>query len=62
MNEVKLDEIAQIIVKAEREIALGKDVQFNKDKIEYYMTSLSFPDLCAVILIVENLFDNNEKF
>lgn len=41
----KIKEVAPLIVQAEKEIRLGKDVQLNKDKIENIMCSLSFQEM-----------------
>lgn len=64
MNKKEIKIISQKIINAEQEIALGKNVQFNKDKIEKYMESLSPTDLVNVMLYLENKIgiDNNEIF
>lgn len=55
--------IAQKIINCEREIALGKDVQSNEDKIELYMKNLSPADLMQIIFQIEKIgIDNKEKF
>lgn len=53
---------AQKIINAEREIALGKDVKSNENKIQTYMTNLSPTDLCAIILYIEQHLDNQKNF
>ena len=62
MNKKEIQIIGQKIINAEREIALGKNIEFNEDKIETYMKNLSPWDLIAVTLYVEEHIDNNEKF
>ncbi len=55
--------IAQKIINCEREIALGKDVQSNEDKIELYMKNLSPADLVQIIFQIEKTgIDNKENF
>ena len=54
MNKRDIRIIGQKIINAEREIALGKDVQSNEDKIQKYMENLSPADLLAVTFQVEN--------
>ena len=53
MNKKDIQIIGQKIINAEREIALGKDVQSNEDKIQKYMENLSPADLLAVTMYVE---------
>ena len=53
MNKKDIQLIGQKIINAEREIALGKDVQSNEDKIQNYMENLSPADLLAVVMYVE---------
>lgn len=63
MKKRDLKIIAQKIINCEREIALGKDVQSNEDKIELYMKNLSPADLMQVIFQIEKIsIDNKEKF
>lgn len=57
--------IGQKIINAEREIALGKNVQSNEEKIQLYMECLSPKDLVMVTLYVENFLgsiDNKKNF
>lgn len=54
MNKRDIRIIGQKIINAEREIALGKDVQSNEDKIQKYMENLSPADLLAVTYYVED--------
>lgn len=54
MKKRDIQIIGQKIINAEREIALGKDVQSNEDKIQKYMENLSPADLLAVTFYVEN--------
>jgi predicted small secreted protein len=54
MNKRDIQIIGQKIINAEREIALGKDVQSNEDKIQKYMENLSPADLLAVTFYVED--------
>ena len=56
MNKKDIQLIGQKIINAEREIALGKDVQSNENKIQNYMENLSPADLLAVTFYVENNF------
>ena len=53
MNKKDIQLIGQKIINAEREIALGKDVQSNENKIQNYMENLSPADLLAVVMYVE---------
>jgi len=54
MKKREIQIIGQKIINAEREIALGKDIQSNEDKIQKYMENLSPADLLAVTFYVEN--------
>lgn len=62
MNKRDVQIIGQKIINAEREIALGKDVKSNEDKIETYMKNLSPWELIQVTLYVEDCIDNNKNF
>jgi len=54
MKKREIQIIGQKIINAEREIALGKDIQSNEDKIQKYMENLSPADLLAVTFYIEN--------
>ena len=62
MKKEEIQIIGQKIINAEREIALGKNVKLNEDKIEMYMKNLSPWDLFVITLYVENHLDNQEIF
>lgn len=62
MKEQEIQEIAQKIICAEKNIELGKDVQLNEAKIETYMKNLSFLNLLKVVMYIENYLDNEENF
>ena len=62
MKKEEIQIIGQKIINAEREIALGKNVKSNEDKIEMYMKNLSPWDLFVITLYVENHLDNQEIF
>ena len=62
MKKEEIQIIGQKIINAEREIALGKNVKSNEDKIEIYMKNLSPWDLFVITLYVENHLDNQEIF
>lgn len=62
MKKEEIQIIGQKIINAEREIALGKNVKSNEDKIESYMKNLSPWDLFVITLYVENHLDNQEIF
>ena len=57
MNKKDIQIIGQKIINAEREIALGKDVQSNEDKIQKYMENLSPTDLLTVVDYVGKFLD-----
>lgn len=46
--------VAQKIVKAEKELCLGKNVQENQQKIEKIMSSLSFEDVLLLDDYIQN--------
>ena len=54
MNKKELKVIAQKVINAEREIRLGKDVQFNEEKIQNYLQSLPLNDLVKVTMYIDN--------
>ena len=62
MKEQEIQEIAQKIICAEKNIALGKDVQLNEAKIETYMKNLSPINLIKVVMYIEDHLDNEENF
>ena len=62
MNKENIQIIGNKIINAEREIALGKNIESNEAKIETYMNNLSPLDLLQVTLYVENYIDNQKIF
>lgn len=58
MNRTKLRVIANNIILCEREIEQGKDVEFNQNKIEKYMSMLSMED---VLRMDEYIMKNTRK-
>lgn len=62
MKTSEIARIGQKIINAEREIALGKNIESNEDKIEMYMKNLSPLDLFTLMLYIENHLDNQEIF
>ena len=62
MKKEDITERAKLILQAEREIQLGKNVKFNQEKIELYMNSLRLSDLFAVMEEIERMVDNNKNF
>lgn len=61
MKKRDIKVIAQKIINCEQEIALGKDVQSNEEKIESYMINLSPTDLMQVIFQIESTGIDNKK-
>lgn len=58
MNRTKLRVIANNIILCERDIEQGKDVEFNQNKIEKYMSMLSMED---VLRMDEYIMKNTRK-